>query len=56
MPKGQRRQSQNSLLMRNILEQLREYDIDEVRLLCRKHASQEQAKPRRGRRRRKPSS
>ncbi len=33
----QRRQSQNSRYMRQILDRLREYDVEEVRLLCERY-------------------
>ena len=32
-----RRQSQNSLLMRQIIQRLREYDLDEVEIVCKKY-------------------
>ena len=32
-----RRQSQNSLLMRQIIQRLREYDVDEVEIVCEKY-------------------
>ncbi len=34
-----RRQSQNSLLMRQIIQRLREYDLDEVEIVCKKYLS-----------------
>jgi type II secretory pathway pseudopilin PulG len=34
MGKRKRRQSQNSRYMREILSRLREYDLEEIRLLC----------------------
>lgn len=37
MAKKQRRQSQNGRLMREILDRLREYELDEVQLLCEKY-------------------
>ena len=37
MGKRQRRQSQNSRYMREILQKLKEFDLDEVRLLCTKY-------------------
>lgn len=37
MAKRQRRQSQNSRYMRQILDRLREYDVEEVRVLCEKY-------------------
>lgn len=36
MPKA-RRQSQNSLLMRQIIDNLREYEVDEVEIICKKY-------------------
>lgn len=43
-----RRQSQNSLLMRQIIEQLREYDIDEVSVICAKYKEKKKTRKRRG--------
>jgi len=37
MPTRQRRQSQNSRYMRQILDRLREFDVEEVRLLCERY-------------------
>jgi hypothetical protein len=34
MAKSQRRQTQNSRHMREILERLKEFDVAEIRLLC----------------------
>lgn len=55
MPKRQRRQSQNSQYMRQILDRLREFDVEEVRLLCeryrQRHKSRNAAQRRGGRRR-----
>ncbi|MHC4872510.1 MAG: hypothetical protein ACYTFY_11755 [Planctomycetota bacterium] len=53
MPQGTRRQSQNSVLMRKIIEQLREYDIDEVRHLCEKFMTKERRTSRRSSRRKR---
>jgi hypothetical protein len=39
MVKKQRRQSQNSRLMRDILDHLREYDVDEIKLLCERYVA-----------------
>lgn len=51
MPKQQRRQSQNSRYMRDILTKLRDYELDEVRLLCEKFRQNQAAKGRRSSRR-----
>ena len=37
MPRSQRRQTQNSRTMREILERLKEFDVAEIRLLCDRH-------------------
>lgn len=42
-----RRQSQNSLLMRQIIEQLREYDVDEVEVICNKYKDKKKGRKRR---------
>lgn len=42
-----RRQSQNSLLMRQIIEQLREFDVDEVEVICNKYKEKKNKKGRR---------
>lgn len=43
MPRKSRRLSQNARLMREILLRLREYDLDEVRLLCEKYKKKKAA-------------
>ena len=42
-----RRQSQNSLLMRQIIEQLREYDVDEVAIICQKYQEKKKTRKKR---------
>ncbi len=41
MAKRSRRQSQNGMLMRRILVHLREFDVDEVKLLCKRYRENE---------------
>lgn len=56
MTKKQRRQSQNGRLMREILNRLREYDVEEVRLLCEKYKQRTSLGCRSSGRRRRPQS
>lgn len=42
-----RRQSQNSLLMRQIIERLREYDVDEVGVVCQKYVEKKKSRKKR---------
>lgn len=44
----QKRQSQNSRIMRDILNRLQEYDLDEIDLLCQKYRSRQNRSGRRG--------
>lgn len=37
MVQKQRRRSQNSRYMREILDRLCDYDVDEIRFICKKH-------------------
>ena len=41
-----RRQSKNSRLMNEVIKRMREYDLEEIRMLCERYAAKKESTPR----------